>query len=417
MDFIESKIYSGIYGGETNNVGDLIVTEINCPSRTITMNGKQIIFVVDESGSMIHTLPTVQATLFAARDTLFKLTGELGNVQLITFSEKAQLKWSPSSTQMTFDEAIECLTASSSTNMGDALKLAFDLCNSEYATWIILFTDGVANRGPYQTLDGFKSLMKNLPIRTKIVPLGYTTDFDPDILSILGNMTYIESKEIIAETIGSIIAEIVTCYGVDGKINLPNIKHEIQLDDITPIDLNIKPKTVIGDTNVGCLFNERRYVYGYLPFGNNLNNDINQYINKEGTLTYYDLKLKEHITIKFIIEKGNTIPDSIIEDYFIASKGRILLSVYRGSANIEVIKQKLEDWKHSKAQNHKEEILRILNNFKQNRHDKCKVMTTYCGSVYQTNYTYDGRYTTNTQRTTSLYSSEQANLYNPSINI
>lgn len=446
-DLIISQVYSGCYGGETSNVGDIIVANIQCPIYPPSLTRKQVIFVVDESGSMCSTIVAVQASLFAARNSLIRLMGinlstmdesnrdtvfsETCNASIITFSDLATCRWESNNAlkakganlgSMKFSEAVNNIKSDASTNMGDALKLAFSKKIPECATWIILFTDGVSNKGPCQTVSGFKSLMKDLPAHTKIIPLGYTTSFDPDVLSVLGNMTYVENEESIAEILGSITAEIVTCYGINGKITLPRLESgNVNPDDviIVPDTINDPPRDIIGSSDIGCLFNERKFMYGHLPWGNVHKADLSRYIGLKGTISYYDIAGKSTVNIPFSITNGgDTVPDDVFDNYFASSKGRILLGIYQAKRSgrfnkeyIETVTTKINDWKHPSAQPHKEEIMRLLNNTNMGRSDELATITTAVSTHTQTNYTNVARYTTTTQRTASTTASEDAQLY------
>jgi len=454
-NLISAKTYSGCYGGETVNVGDSIIVKIKCPTYPVSMSRKQIIFVVDESGSMENTIIAVKASLFAARNSLLRLMDknlavldenvkdqiftEKCNVSLITFSDEAYCKWESiaacvamkkSTSLDSFSTAVNNIQASYSTNMGAALNMAFAKKIPEYATWIILLTDGIANKGPCQTVRAFEQLVRNIPNHTKIIPLGYTTQFDPDTLSALGNMTYLDSEESIAEIFGSIMAEIATCYGTDAKILLP----ELVPQSVNPNEIIVVPDTmevkksrdIIGNRNVGCLYNEREYMYGHLPWGNTLDLSIYQYHGLKGNISYYDIERKTTVEIPFIIENGGmNIPDDIFEGYFESSKARIILNIYhikkkRGAFNesyINGIKKKLDDWKHPTAISHKEEILRILNEKNNDKDSYISAVGIATNAQNQSNYTRVGRHVTTTQRITSSEAAEDYATYSTSIPI
>lgn len=447
---VSSHTYSGCYGGQNSNIGDIIITQIECPSYPATLNSKQIIFVVDESGSMCDTIISVKASLFAARNSLLRLVGhdisnidESGrdqlfsttcNVSLISFSNKARYLWGSNQAASTntnslighqkvsFSEAVNAIDADQSTNMGDALKMAFNMKISDYATWIILLTDGMSNKGPCQTLDSFKNLVKDIPPHTKIIPLGYTTNFDPDILSALGHMIYVDTEERIAEIFGGIIGEIVSCYGINAKITLPHSRIEtINPDDIivVPDHIGDQSRDVIGSNDVGCLFNDRKFIYGWLPWGNTHVPTFSHYVGLTGYLSYYDISRKIEVVVPFTIEEGTKeIPEDVCENYFESSKGRILLGIYQTrrrnrsiSKYIDIVKIKLDDWKHPSALPHKEEIMRVLNS-SGNSDEECHLMTAAISCQHQINYTSMGRHTTNTQRGACNISSREAQEYN-----
>lgn len=436
---ISAKTYSGCYGGEIENVGDLLVVKVKCPTHAPSLSMKQIIFIVDESGSMQRTMPSARASLFAARDALLQLTEsnainerdrdhiftEECNVSIITFSASAECKWESAaacraqgipSSEVSFSTAVRALEANSSTNLSAALVLAFEKKLPDYATWIVLITDGRPNRGLHQTTEAFAELMLKIPPQTKIIPLGYTTDFDPEILSILGTMIFLDNEEAIAETLGSIMGEIATCYGVRATINLPSLPQET----ISPEDMIVVPeiigvaRDIIGSRDMDCVYNERRYLYGRLLWLHNSENTPNpllsQYHGLQGTFSYYDISRKIEVTTPFTIEDGGSvIPDDIREAYFEASKARIILDIYLvqktdgfNSEYVKNLKRKLEDWKHPCAIEHKQEILRILRTKLSNKHAVCAAFGLASSAKYQTSYTKLGRHTTHAQRVGSV---------------
>lgn len=434
---ISAKTYSGCYGGEKTNIGDSIIVEMKCPIYQASLMQKQIIFVVDESGSMANTIPGLKASLFAARNTILRLIlsqdvdsltetdkdtifTEESHTCIITFSDIATCRWESEAARksqnsqeinnISFSTAVNEIKSYSYTNMGDALLMAFQKCLPDYATWIILLTDGVSNKGLYQTVDGFKTLMTNIPVHTKIIPLGYTTEFDPSILSALGTMTYLDSQECIAEVFGGIMAEIVTCYGIDAEITLPSLELQI-IDSDTLITAPIGiARDIIGTPYIGCLFSEREYMYGHLPWGNNQSSALLQYHGLIGTVSYYDIVSKIVITSSFVIEAGVDTPDNVYEGYFESSKARIILGIYQTKASnnfdmhyINNIRCKLDDWKHPAAGVHKEEILRILSTIGtggNKRKDYLSSFSLVSSTQNQTHY-HGGRYSTPSQRLAS----------------
>jgi len=422
---VSAQIYIGCYGGDITNVGDIIVTSVVCPHRPISLDYKQIIFVVDESGSMLETIASVKASLFAVRNLLLKSLGfdlnqmdenvrddffsNLCNSSIISFNSQATCRWESllmrkgqsssddKAETVSFTQAIKSISADGTTNMGAALKLALEKKSKDYMTWIILLTDGMSNNGACQTAASFKQIADNMPRLTKIIPLGYTTEFDPNTLSALGNMVYLEGEENIAEIFGGIIGEIVTCYGVNGKIKLPTIMtHDDQRD-------------VIGSTDIGCMFNDRKFTYGRLPWGNIHIPEISKYLGMQGDLTYYDIESKQYITEIFnIVDGGDTIPDEVCENYFISSKARILLSIHQlrrrnklTSKYQESIINKLNDWNHPLAIQHKEEILRILNDTMINKTNEMITLSNAIGAQNQCHYSSKGYYSTADQKKAS----------------
>lgn len=427
---VTAKTYSGCYGGETANIGDSVIVKLQCGVRTASLARKQIIFVVDESGSMCNTMPSVKASLFAARNALLRLlecdsadeeerdrifTQEC-NSCIITFSDVATCKWdsaaslsarSINSETIPFSHAVNGLQSGASTNMGDALIMVFDKKLPQHATWIIVLTDGVSNKGPCQTAQSFKDLMSQLPINTKIIPLGYTTEFAPEILSILGDMTYLDSQESIAETLGAIMAEIVTCFGINAKIYLPApARQVIDPNEMIVVPDNIAvPRDIIGSKHIGCLFNERKFIYGHLPWGNTTNAALSQYHGLKGSISYYDIANRYIVETPFSIREGSsTTPDEIREAYFESSKARLILDIYYHKQTktfspqyIACVKAKLADWRHPSAIPHREELLRILNAKEADREQYIAAISAASGARSQTSYSTTGRYSTGSQ--------------------
>jgi hypothetical protein len=435
MNTIKSVLYSGCYGGEKTNIGDIIVTSVQCGENKPSMDNKQIIFVVDRSGSMENVFPVVKAGLYAMRNAILRnmdvdLEGKTEKDKdiifsktcvssIISFNNKANLIWESQASkneeieeEETYSKAIEEMCPENCTNMGDALQLAFSNKKEGHVTWIVLLTDGLSNRGSCQTTEAFKELYKQLPPLTKIIPLGYTEDFDAEVLSIMGNMTFVENKEEIPEIFGSITGEIVTCYGFDAKIHLPVLEDKL-LEDLS--------KNVIGNPSLGCLYNSKEYMYGFLPWGNTKKEKFNEYNDLEGKMSYFHITSKTYVEDVFICKMSleTTIPDEIFNNYFNSSKGRILMSIYylknKGRLNnkyVDLVKSKLEDWTHPSASVHKEQILRLLNkNF--NKRESLSTLTSAISANTQTGYSLNSssNYLTPAQIKTATLTTTDAEIY------
>lgn len=429
---ITARTYSGCYGGEQSNIGDLLIVKVQCPSLPLSLSMKQIIFVVDESGSMKPTMPAVRASLFAARNGLLNLIGknvadeaerdriftEESNVCIITFSSDARCIWESnvatrlrnvSPSVLTFSEAVTTIHDDSSTNLGEALELAIQKKLPNHATWIIVLTDGLPNRGTRQTPESFKNFMKEMPSQTKVIPLGYTTEFDPEILSILGTMNYVENEESIAEILGGIMGEIATCYGMHATIELPSFSQEVNLDEliVAPKESEV-PHTVIGSNLMGCVYNDRKFTYGYLPWGNTQRPDFSRYQGLHGSVSYHDIVRNVRVQLPFTIGAGGQIPDEVKGAYFESAKARIILGIYNRKRartltreQIDSIRAKLQDWKHPLAIAHKEEILRLLQLPPSDRHEMMGMLGNATMGQTQTSYHMRGPHSTVTQRLTA----------------
>ena len=121
-----------------------------------------------------------------------------------------------------------------------------------------------------------------------------------------------------------ITGEIVTCYGLDAKIKLPVPQQKLIDPDETiraPETVPERARNIIGSSDVGCLFNERKFVYGFLPWGNVQRSELGQYVGLQGSLSYYDFGNKVKVDVPFTIldQRGSPIHDEICENYFISS--------------------------------------------------------------------------------------------------
>jgi hypothetical protein len=297
---------------------------------------------------------------------------ELCTVSIITFSATAQCKWQSIKEQnikeqnystSAYSEVIRNLAADTTTNLGAALELAATKFLPDNATWVIILTDGKANVGDHTTHESFRTLIRNWSSRIKIIPLGYGTEIDPELLSTLGSMIYIDSEEIIAPTLAGIAAEIVTSYGVAAVLAIPRLSVEYEK---LP-----EARDVIGSVRVGTLFNDRSFTHGLVLHGTLLLPEVVQrYIGHGCCLTYYDLQRKTTVRCRFQIQGGNAVPDEVCEKYFAASTARILLGLQknRDLSYLDLIRRKLEDWQHPIANAYKADVEHVIANITDQRH-------------------------------------------------
>lgn len=244
------------------------------------LNRKNVILVVDVSASMLHTMNSLKASILTFRDLISGRKNSkqpvvsdeqfkeiLPNFHLITFSDEAVLKWSNNvggrglSSGLSFDDFVGSLEVEGSTNMGAALELAYSLCpnggsatmqgSDALASWIVVLTDGASNRGKHQTAEAFAELETEKPPNTKIISLGYGTDFEVATLDVIGDFTHLPDSESIPGFMGALSHEISTCGLIDVRIGL---------NDLTgPRDI------LFGSQKVGWFANERKYYFGFVP--------------------------------------------------------------------------------------------------------------------------------------------------------
>jgi hypothetical protein len=361
--------YVGRYGGISTEKADLVAVTIECPTRQASLTRKQIIFAVDVSGSMEEELPAVVASLLAARNALLVAIGlsleglseediDAAFVQhcrctVIVFSGSASCIWDSLAPTISFGAAVRGMTLDSRTNLSEGLILAFRKTDPQCATWIVVLTDGIPNCGAHRRAESFKVLVQTAPPHTKIVPLGYGNEFDPSVLSALGVMTYVESREFIGHIMGGIMGEIATCYGLDGNIVLDGDTMCIDSETIVPATVT---RDIIGSPHMGVLYSERSFMYAVLD-----------HPRRTGSFTYFDLNTWSTVTSNFVVTDGSTPPPTLRSHYFMAAKGRLLHDIYRkrnhktmNAAFVQQVNQKLEDWTDPLAAEDKEEILRAL---------------------------------------------------------
>lgn len=226
------------------------------------MERKNVIFVIDISASMLYTMPNIKASIRTFRDLIcgrenshqspvtderFRTT--LPNFHLITFSDVSRLVWSNSTRQengKSFDDTIDYLDVEGSTNMGAGIELAYSLCTDALASWIIVFTDGESNKGKFQSIEAFSQLENRKPVHSKIISLGYGTDFDAKILDTIGDFTYLQNQESIPGFMGALSHEVSTCGVIDVSIR------------------NCSVDVIFGTPHPGWFSNERIYYFGFL---------------------------------------------------------------------------------------------------------------------------------------------------------
>lgn len=410
----QTLAYSGCFGGTKTGRGDFLCTTIKCARQAPSITDKQIIFVVDESGSMAPSLDALKTSLLAMCDAMLDNFPEVTtkpqdkdevmnslNMALIGFSNYAHILWMSDECRSasdrkaehtTFGKAVQALKAAGSTNLGHALKCAFDLKRPGSVTWIVVLTDGIPNVGEYQTPDSFKHFMSTIPEHTKVISLGYGTQWNPDILNILGSMTYVENEERIAGIFGSIAGEIVTCYGFGANIVIPAHPTLTQHD-------------LFGSTNIGCVYNDRKFMLGRLI----ANSAAQAFVGAPIYIEYYDIVSKQIVTLRHTVTSGGTdIPDDVREAYFAASKARMITAFFGAhpdfvESNRKVIATKIADWDHPAAAEHKADLERLIQTRQgqnMNQHQRLSYVAAARATATQSDYV-SAKYATPTQRQTS----------------
>ena len=402
-----AKFFNGRYGPE-HKTGKILVSEIVCydtPSKKVDISNKELIIVVDLSSSMGNSIPHLRASLLALKDSLLEIVDKEQNldVKLLGYSDTAweiypevsgrdrtirnQEKYiesflgrstqSAANNNIFLDGSIAAeddppiasgqdqdkilpgwegtikkeIKTYEMTNMGAGIELAFQKTSKKKCTWIVVMTDGHSNRGQYQTLTGFEDLMGKIPPLTKVISLGYGNEFNCDILQAIGEFTYVESAEIIPSVLGSIINEFVFSWGFDAKF-----EYNGSLGGLT---------SIIGQHDIGCLYQEREFVWAGLTEGETVENNELAMIY----LSYTNISdLSESTVIANIDDVGGDLHEYLRERYYAAAKGRRLMKIYSTPTSklrevVLSIKEDLDSWKEDCAASHKAELLRIIETF------------------------------------------------------
>ncbi len=325
------------------NAEKLAVITLESPENkpNFCMQNKTVFFLCDVSASMYDTLSAVKASLFTFRDFI----PILQNFYIGTFSDDAKFLWSSNSSR-SFDEAVNSMEDEGSTNMGAGIEMAFECFRTQEedkASWLVILTDGVSNKGNFQTKESFVALADRKPKNTKIITLGYGDDFDANILNAIGDFTYLKDRESISGFMGALALEISTC-------SIINVRTDSRL------------KMDFGTQNVGNFANERKYSYG-LKIPKNVDTDTIHIFYTE----IYDSGLIErgqHIPIDF-----RSLPISPMPTWVKQSQINYYTSVYiknlYSCSNTEdlqkcitVTREAIKDWPDHAAEN-KETIRRI----------------------------------------------------------
>jgi uncharacterized protein YegL len=350
-----------------NNSAELIPysAQLNCH--------KEIILLVDISASMTDTMKSVKSSLLAFRDALLEKTPkeinsipaierdallrERINLRLITFSRKAKEVWS-NETEETFENVVINLETEIMTNMGDAIKLAFSKVNPEKYTWIIVMTDGNSNEGPCRTAGAFQRLVTSKPLNTKVVTLGYGSDFDPEVLNKVGSFVYIDNSEVIPVVLGNLAGEILTTVGFNCVIDNSDINVSEITDDTLITSEKEQGKILVGNRVIPAL--SAGTVYNYIYLSNKKVDLIIRYTN---------LVTNEIVEIKPIVKKSNQPPgDELRELFFKAETERLVYDLYRAIQSnrtpqiVIKIRKVLEEWKDEIAEPYKDQVIQLIEN-------------------------------------------------------
>ena len=402
---ITAKSFSGRYGTK-KNVGDIIHVSLNISNIVSNNNNKEIIFLIDISGSMSSSMKAVISSMLAFRDAILQKTPQEMealtkeerdnlirqiNMRVITFSNSAKEVWSFQS-PYNYEETIKGLSCEALTNMGDALKLAFSKISPQKFTWIVAMTDGLSNSGPCRTASSFQKLVTcHKPLHTKIISLGYGTEFDPETLNQIGSFVHVEDSEMIPVVLANIAEEFALSVSFNCVVDVPD--REInEFDEETIIVPDGESKTVgkviVGDRVLGSLISGKEYNYVYLPHGNNLS-DIQKY--NTVVVRYTDIESLETVIRSVKIEHTQSEPTpDLVKMYFQSESKRLIYSLYRaiqkGNIKKEIprVQKILEGWSPTEVNEEKEAVLKLIEDIL--KKDEKKVASMALNQAVGNNY-------------------------------
>jgi len=423
-----ANTFKGQYGN-SDDTGDLIHVVVNTSQNSDIIKNTSVIFCIDISASMEKSIPIIKSSLLAFRDAVVgKSHKEMEayteeerdllfrksiNLTLITFSMVANIIWSPESNDK-FEEVVHGLNVVSMTNMGDALRLAFETIKAKefVYNWIVVMTDGESNEGPCRTSASFQQMViKNKPINSKIISLGYGDRFDPEVLHNIGTFVYIEDDEKIPVVFGNLTEEIMNTVGFNCKLffNEHNINIEINNDDLISAYDHEPGRLLVGSQITETLCCNKTYDWIYKS--NSVENItvLLKYTNLYGveiiqeilpSKYYNDNKSSDNNDNKSCDnncdnKSNDNNCDTIKGLYFETETKKLIYRLYRitQKLDINVIKQEikfieniLDSWTDSVAERYKDEIRKMIeniNNFKMAKH-RNNALNTSVGSGYGT---------------------------------
>ncbi len=413
---VTANSFSGKYGSD-KDIGDIIHIHIKVEESQPQSTNKEILFLVDTSASMEESLKEVKSSILAFRDSLVcKTPLEMESLsksdrdhlfrtaistRFITFSNDAKEEWNNSDSEKFFEDVVINLRSESLTNMGDALKMAFEKADRDSYSWIITMTDGESNRGPCRTQDSFQRLVKSgKPFNSKIISLGYGSKFDPDVLNVLGTFAYVENSEVIPVVLGNLAEEIMMSIGFNCVIDIPNAQIVSEVTDDTIIvpegqNNDITGQIISGDMMIGSICAGKSYDIIYLPHGNH--QSISQLERlKSVSVRYTDIQSGEEIVLDVPITHTYNEPNTRHRElYFESEKKRLVYSLYKAiqlnSKELDIVlkqvEKKIATWTDSVSNIHKEELRKMITDTRRrdhrtNNHQASTFLNSAVGSGY-----------------------------------
>lgn len=332
---------------------------------------KSLILVIDVSASMRDVMPKIRSSILALRD----LVGTI-DIQLITFSDTAKVLWPALSTN--FDDVIRSLDVEGSTNMGDGITTAINRVDPKKATWMVVFTDGESNRGSHQSTDAFRELARKIPPNVKVITIGYGTDYNPDVLTTLGDFTYIEDVESIASVMGAISHEISVATVCGASFTYPKECGRM----------------VVGRQTPGVVCSDRPYLAAFVP-PMGASHEIEQLTFRFTVIAPGGLAFSTQDVYPAIC-LAREAPLDVRGGYYGAAAARRIQNLYLVAQRersllehrIREVKEELKRWGEDVAVEHRETVLRIAEHLSSGRAEARAISAAKASSTMsQSSYT------------------------------
>lgn len=336
---------------------------------------KSLILVIDVSASMRDVMPKIRSSILALRD----LVGTI-DIQLITFSDTAKVLWpnADKTSILTFDEVVGSLDVEGSTNMGDGITTAINRVDPKKATWMVVFTDGESNRGSHQSIDSFRELARRVPPNVKVITIGYGTDYNPDVLTTLGDFTYIEDAESIASVMGAISHEISVATVCGASFTYPKECGRM----------------VVGRQSPGVVCSDRPYLAAFVP-PMGASHEIEQLTFRFTVIAPGGLAFSTQDVYPAIC-LAREAPLEVRGGYYGAAAARRIQNLYLVAQRersllehrIREVKEELKRWSEEVAVEHRETVLRIAEHLSSGRAEARTISAAKASSTMsQSSYT------------------------------
>jgi Ca-activated chloride channel family protein len=203
---------------------------------TATQASKNVIFVLDTSGSMIG-VKFEQAV--AALEFILTRLNPVDTFNLVDFSSTV-VSWKTIPQAMSSDNRraalkyLHNLRAQGGTNIEKAIEMSLAMVNPEVPSYIILLTDGEATSGVTDEMLLTQLAQKHNPCQARIFSFGVGEGVNARLLDRLsgnsgGTTTYVNAKENLEEKVGSFFSKLTSPV-----LTKPTLTVDLQTNRLIP---------------------------------------------------------------------------------------------------------------------------------------------------------------------------------------